>query len=152
LGLGRATRRHAALTQIICSNRNTVYDGAEQRQRSYGAVNAAANEYSSIGVEPPNPANVQNVAYDYRGNLAQDEEFDADADDRFVYKYDPENRLTKVQYDDDQTGPTGLVTVAEYRYDALGRRIEYINSPPGGTAVTTRYYYDGQNVNKSYRL
>jgi len=34
---------------------------------------------------------------------------------RFL-EYDPENRLTKVQYDDDQTGPTGLVTVAEYRY------------------------------------
>lgn len=126
-------------------NRVNVNDGLNSVTRAYGAVNAA-NEYSTIGVEPPIPSNLQPVAYDYRGNLAQDEGFDPDPDDGFVYQYDPENHLVKVEHDDDQTGPGGLVIVAEYRYDALGRRIEYISSAPGGTATTTRYYYDGQNV------
>ena len=64
-----------------------------------------------------------------------------------TYSYDPENRLVKVQY---TPGPGTTATVAEYRYDALGRRIEFINSPPQGTTTTTRYCYDGQNVIQEY--
>lgn len=37
--------------------------------------------------------------------------------------------------------------MAAYRYDALGRRIEYVDYTRG---VTTRYYYDGQNVIAEY--
>jgi hypothetical protein len=42
-----------------------------------------------------------NQGYQYatnkRGNLVQDDGFDDDADDRFVYEYDPENRLTNIK-------------------------------------------------------
>ena len=40
-----------------------------------------------------------------------------------------------------------MTAVAEYRYDAMGRRIEYIDHTRG---TTTRYYYDGSNVIAEY--
>ncbi len=46
-------------------------------------------------------------------------------------------------YDDDGDAQNPLTVVAEYRYDATGRRIEYIDHT---RSLTTRYYYDGQNV------
>jgi len=83
--------------------------------------------------------------YDVRGNLVRDDGFDAD--DGFVYSYDPENRLTKVEYDD---GSNPAVTRAEYRYDAVGRRIEHKKYDAGTLVETIRYYYDGQNVIAEY--
>ena len=52
----------------------------------------------------------------------------------YTYEYDYENRLTSIE--DYQQN-----LVAEYTYDALGRRIEKI---AGG--ITTRYYYDGWRI------
>ena len=48
------------------------------------------------------------------------------------YSYDAENQLIRV----DRPG-----TVAEYRYDALGRRIEKVVN-----AVSTRYIYDNEDI------
>ena len=83
-----------------------------------------ANEYTSIGG--------QSVSHDAAGNLSAD-------DNGYTYEYDHDNRLTKIEKRDD----TGNVTVAEFTYDALGRRIEFIDSI---TTTTTRYYYDGWRV------
>ena len=54
----------------------------------------------------------------------------------YEYHYDYENRLTKVAHDS--------VTIAEYAYDALGRRIEKYD--PCDSGERTRYYYDGWRV------
>ncbi|HNU46523.1 MAG TPA: hypothetical protein PKH26_14650, partial [Phycisphaerae bacterium] len=81
----------------------------------------AANEYATVGGSP--------VAYDAAGNLTQDE-------DGRHYVYDEQNRLTQVRAADD-------TVLANYAYDAFGRRIMF-EDPVAGT--TTRYYYDGQNV------
>src|SRR5690606_5535199 len=62
------------------------------------------------------------------GNLTGDDQGRA-------YFYDRQNKLTRVE-----DGASNLV--AEYRYDALGRRVEKAVS--GG--ATTRYYHDGQRV------
>ena len=67
----------------------------------------------------------ENYFYDIRGNLSRDDGFDHG--DFFEYSYDPENRLTKVEYDYDGNG-IGLTLMAQYRYDALGRRIEYVDA------------------------
>ena len=81
-----------------------------------------ANEYTAIGG--------QSVSHDAAGNLS------ADADG-YTYEYDHDNRLTKIKKN------SGAATVAEFTYDALGRRIEKIDSV---AAATTRYYYDGWRV------
>jgi RHS repeat-associated protein len=80
-----------------------------------------ANEYTSIGGT--------NVSHDAAGNLSADP-------NGYTYEYDNDNRLTKIK-------DSGAATVAEFTYDALGRRIEAIDSV---AATTTRYYYDGWRV------
>jgi RHS repeat-associated protein len=86
----------------------------------YGPVNAA-NEYPTIGGSP--------ITYDAAGNLAIDQA-------GRQYSYDEHNRLKQIKN-------AANVVLANYTYDALGRRITF-NDPVA--AVTTRYYYDGQSV------
>jgi len=66
------------------------------------------------------------LAYDAAGNLTTDK-------DGYHYQYDCENRITKII----KSGPT---TVAEFTYDALGRRIEKKDCIT--SANTRRYYYN----------
>jgi RHS repeat-associated protein len=87
---------------------------------AYGTVNAA-NEYPTIGGNP--------LTYDAAGNLTVDQA-------GRQYSYDEHNRLKQIKN-------ASNVVLANYTYDALGRRIIY-NDPVAG--VTTRYYYDGQTV------
>jgi YD repeat-containing protein len=47
----------------------------------------------------------------------------------------------------DGDGPNALVSVASYRYDAQGRRVEYIDAT---RSVTVRYAYDGANAIVEY--
>ncbi len=121
----------------LVGNREAVTDTLNGITRTY--TPNVANEYTQIAADGVN----QGVLYDVRGNLSRDDGFDDDSDDRFEYSYDLENRLTEVGYDDDGDGQNPLTVVAEYRYDANGRRIEYIDHT---RSLTTRYYYDGQNV------
>ena len=69
------------------------------------------------------------VAYDDVGNLEEDEA-------GREYVYDEANRLVQVKAADE-------TVLANYVYDALGRRISF-EDPVAG--VTTRYYYDGSRV------
>ena len=78
-----------------------------------------ANEYYTIGGTE--------VQYDATGNLAVDE-------DGRQYFYDEQNRLIEIQ-------DSGRATLANYTYDALGRRV---TATIDGT--TTRYYYDSHSV------
>ena len=70
--------------------------------------------------------------YDDAGNLTI--VFSEDLGSTYNYQYDHNNRLTAV-YD---SGGSNLS--AAFEYDALGRRIEFINEK---LDTTTRYYYDG---------
>ncbi len=80
-----------------------------------------ANEYTAI--------DGNSLTYDYAGNLTEDA-------DGYQYEYDYENRLTRITDAVD-------ATVAEFTYDALGRRIEKY---AGDSDKTTNYYYDGWRV------
>lgn len=106
-----------AATFDLLGNRETHTDRAGEFTQ-YGPVNAV-NEYSTIAGVP--------VTYDAAGNLATDE-------DGRQYFYDEQNRLVEVR-------DAGSATLAEYEYDALGRRV---SATIGG--ATTLYYYDGQRV------
>ena len=69
--------------------------------------------------------------YDANGNLI--DKVDKGTGDRTLYTYDPENQLIKVEQFT-VAGGTTPVLVADYRYDALGRRIE-----KNVNGVITRY-------------
>ncbi|MGB2698349.1 MAG: RHS repeat-associated core domain-containing protein [Candidatus Zixiibacteriota bacterium] len=107
------------------------------------------NEYddpSTVNCQPPNPGDDDstkaddfmdslatpgpdgyNFAHNCNGNLIDD--------DINTYEYDYENRLIRVIRKSDGD------TLGEYRYDALGRRIEKDTA-----GVTTGYLYDGDRV------
>jgi len=84
-----------------------------------------ANEYAAI--------NGQAVQYDGTGNLSRDE-------DGRGYAYDEQNRLVRVFEDTNGNGvhDAGETVLANYAYDAFGRRVEFENL---GASTTTRYYY-----------
>jgi len=67
--------------------------------------------------------NSVSVTYDAAGNMTADHR-------GYSYAYDYENRLVKIT--------EGPATIAEFTYDALGRRIQAV-----ANSTTTRYYYGG---------
>jgi len=77
-------------------------------------------------------------AYDANGNL--ETKTDKGNGDSTVYTYDAENQLIQVQAFTLAGGSTPIL-VAEYRYDALGRRIE-----KNVNGVITRYIYDNEDI------
>jgi RHS repeat-associated protein len=110
---------------------------------AYGENNEV-NEYSMI--------NSNSILYDSAGNLVLDEE-------GLGYDYDFENRLVEIFLDTNSNGTrdSGETILAEYDYDALGRRIasviQYDRSGIYGQGpVETWYLYDGQNVIEEYKI
>ena len=123
----------------LLGNRVTVDDQLNSLTQAY--THNLSNEYTSLVTNSV----AQAYAYDVRGNLSRDGGLDTGTGaDYLEYEYDIENRLTKVGCDPDGSSLTAL---AEYRYDGLGRRIEYIDHARG---LTTRYYHDGQSIVAEY--
>jgi len=83
------------------------------------SVDNLTNRYNSVG---PN-----SLAYDKAGDLIHDK-------DDYNYQYDYENRIVKITRDPNDT------VVAEFAYDALGRRIEKKDLIDPNN--TRRYYYN----------
>jgi len=81
-------------------------------------IDNLSNRYDSVGGNT--------LAYDAAGNLTTDE-------DGYQYEYDYENRIVRITDVND-------ANVAEYSYDALGRRIEKKDCIT--SANTRRYYYN----------
>ena len=106
----------------ILGNRKSV--GLRDGSSDNYDVNSLTNRYNSIGGG--------SVGYDLAGNLTSDK-------DGYVYSWDHDNHLTAVK-------DSSLDLVAEYVYDALGRRVrktEYINGGTATSQVQTDYYYNG---------
>jgi len=137
------------------------------------------NEYDSIDPDgppaegqPPNQAPVS-LSYDAAGNLTLDPlacnagqtcgTGVAPVGSGQWYKYDEENRVVRVrQYNgvldpNDPNDPNGPL-LAEYEYDALGRRvhsIEYIDPSTGEALATpkkTRHVYVGIETMEEYQI
>ena len=81
-------------------------------------VDPNTNRYDSVGGG--------NLTYDAAGNLTVDA-------DGYEYEYDYENRLIKITKGQDD--------IAEYAYDALGRRIQVYDM---AAETKTWYYYNDQ--------
>jgi len=98
-------------------------------------VDVLTNRYTAVGSN--------SLSYDSAGNLTRDK-------DGYEYQYDYENRIVKITKDGND--------IAEFAYDALGRRIRKIDSV---ASKTTLYYnnpdwqvlceYDGSgNLQRSF--
>jgi RHS repeat-associated protein len=107
--------------------------GRDGTARSYTLGNAA-NEYATVDPDGSGGSPAAPVGYDAAGNLSVDEA-------GREYEYDEYNRLTGVIASD------GTTVLAEYAYDALGRRIRSsILVTAGSPPVVTRYYHDGSRM------
>jgi len=85
------------------------------------AVNNLTNRYNADG-----DYDIE-LEYDDAGNMTTDH-------NNYEYLYDYENRLVKIT--------DGVYDIAEYTYDALGRRIEMKTYDSGQVDSVTRYYYN----------
>jgi len=98
-------------------NRLTLAEPRDDATTTYTYDNVT-NELATI--------NSVSVTYDAAGNMTADHR-------GYSYAYDYENRLVKIT--------EGPATIAEFTYDALGRRIKRV-----ANSTTTRYYYDNWRV------
>ena len=103
--------------------------------------------YDLLGNRLQRDGQVADSRFDAANRLLEDQEFKYSYDDNgnmiektqvttsqvTKYSYDAENQLTRIDF------PDG--TNAQYRYDALGRRIEKNSS-----GALTRYVYDGEDI------
>jgi YD repeat-containing protein len=100
----------------------------------YGTSPATtANEYATVDPDGPGGNLPILVTYDAVGNLVVDEA-------GRHYEYDEQNRLTEIRASD------GTTVLADYAYDALGRRISAVFDPGTPGERNNRYYYDGRSV------
>ena len=78
--------------------------------------------------------------YDAAGNRVSDR-------DGYLYSYDHENRIVKIEKGDGDATPT---VVAEFAYDTQGRRIRTISYASVPAAATLYYYSDNWQVLSEY--
>jgi RHS repeat-associated protein len=102
-----------------------IYDGVGNRTASHLSASYTYQPFNRV-----TSAGGATYTYDNNGNLLSK----VSGTDTTQYAWDYENRLTQV------TLPNG--TVINYKYDALGRRIQRTTS----AGADERYVYDGQNV------
>lgn len=114
----------------LLGNRLTTTDSRTSDSSSY--VHNLVNEYETITTNGT-PAT---ILHDAAGNLTRDQR-------GYLYEYDAENRLTTIRRSDN-------TLIANFVYDALGRRIEaarYNQSISGTWSESIyRYYYDDQRM------
>ena len=113
------------ITSRTTSNDAYAWTGAVNVDRGYTAN--GLNQYASVaGIA---------FAHDANGNLT--------SDGTSIYRYDIENRLVK------RTNGAGT-TIAELRYDPLGRLYEVYGSSLAPTPGTTRFLHDGPDLVAEY--
>jgi RHS repeat-associated protein len=126
--VGHASNWDEAFDYDLLGNRDELFkNGVSQGTYAHDSANA----YTSVlGTT---------VSHDLAGNLTKDHR-------GYCYIYDYENKVTRIFIDEntDSSYTAGVDTnIAEYTYDALGRRIERIDAVAN---VTTAFYYDDQRV------
>jgi RHS repeat-associated protein len=101
---------------------------------NWAAVDGETREYSSVNevISRAEGGTRVVLAYDDNGNLTDDGTFN--------FEWDFSNRLRRVTRKSDRQ------LIAEYSYDAAGRRVQKVVTNSGPLNGTTRYLYDGQRV------
>ena len=109
----------------------------KQLKTNYGLGLTSTDDYTTNDLnqytETTDPCGT--FSYDSAGNMTLN---------RYgpIYHYDYENRLIKITEDPNTADPNdAIITVAEFDYDALGRRVR-VQDVVGNE--TTHYYYDTQ--------
>ena len=127
-----------------------TYDALRQVTTGGNATTPETYSYDPLGNRTTSSLSATH-AYDGANRLLEDDEFTFtyDANGNLAaktvksngalttYTFDTQNQLVQIAF------PNG--TIASYRYDALGRRIE---KNPGGTI--TRYVYNGSDILLEY--
>jgi len=116
-----------SVTGAVCSGAYTL-DGS-----ALGPLDFQMNQYTTT------PCDTR--TYDDNGNLTSRNSSAGVTN----YVYDAEDRLVSVQTLDFSSGVGTIVPVADYRYDALGRRFSKAVYS-GGTSNVTQFVYDGGGV------
>lgn len=106
-------------------NRLTLHESSGSTSTATPALYNAANEMTRL--------DAAQVLYDAAGNLTKDAPGVASAGG-YTYHYDADSKLTLIRKSND------TVDVASYTYDALGRRIEFVDHI---ASETKRYYHEG---------
>ncbi len=114
------------------STKNYSYDANGNRAMS-GYQTGTGNRLTNDGTFT--------YTYDAAGNIT--EKSKGTGQEHWYYTWDNENRLTNVRKTSDGTTNTLLLT---YTYDVEGQLVGQQKWVTGGSTVTTRYAYDGQNV------
>ncbi len=148
-------------------NRLTKADQNEQINYTYDAVyqltqaqpTASAHEtysYDAVGNRLIGPKPHRKYTYDHANQLVTEnkQQFQHDVHGNliqhingtttFSYTYDYENRLVQAE-----KNANGIITMAQYKYDPFGRRIEKSVTKDGDTD-TTKYVYDGASIIAEY--
>ena len=154
LGLATATS-----TVTVNGSSSGVYRRGEYFRKEVAVANSTAPVWQSLSLSAGGTATAGNLfvaaatenfgspsnpttypGYDLDGNLLRD--------GRWLYTWDAENRLVKMQPLDYQTAPANSRRQLDFEYDALGRRIHTKVTNLDTNAVTreTRFLYDGWNV------
>jgi RHS repeat-associated protein len=138
-----------AITNTPGSSSNTKStkgtNNAVSQQKEFFSYDPVGNRLTSdnnksYAYGPANQLLTNNAAsyrYDTNGNLITK----TTAEGTTTYAWDYNNRLTTV------TMPSG--TIATYRYDPFGRRVEK-RVTENGIATTTRYLYDNEDILAEY--
>lgn len=106
-----------------------AYDAVSNWTQQTAKPANTTTAYTANALNQYTQADTADLKYDKNGNLTQDE--------TFTYAYDWRNLITEVRTTADNA------VVAQYRYDALGRRVAKVDGLSGDV---TRYVLDGWNV------
>ena len=107
------------------------------RDTTFTAAYDEANRMTAILLNPgTGSAKTYNLTYDDHGNLVQKQNA-MDANEASTYQWDARNRLVSITATD-----IGGSSLASFKYDALGRRIERLINQ-GANTQRTQYVYDG---------
>ena len=107
------------------------------RDTTFTAAFDEANRMSAITLNPATGSQkTYTLTYDDHGNLIGKQNA-ADANEAATYQWDARNRLVSIT-----TTDAGGSSLATFKYDALGRRIERVINQ-GANTQRTQYVYDG---------
>src|SRR5262249_42997262 len=132
-GTAKATYTYDLTDQLTGDGSNNYSYDANGNRTMTGYQTGTGNRLTNDGT--------WTYTYDSEGNLTQKSR--GSGLETWYHGYDNDNRLTSVRQTSNGTTTTLTVT---YTYDVLGDRVQQDKWKSGGSTVTTRFAYDGENV------
>jgi RHS repeat-associated protein len=132
-GTPDATYTYDSTDQLLGDGTHTYSYDANGNRTMAGYQTGTGNQLTNDGT--------WTYTYDNAGNMIQKSK--GSGLETWYYGYDNANHMTSVRQTSDGTANQLTVT---YTYDVLGNRVQQDKWKSGGSTVTTRFAYHGQNV------